>query len=96
MVGGVPERNNFILALAFVLSIVYIGIKHRNQPDNGRETKIPLTLTTAWKEYQIDLNQFGGWDNLLQGVYIPIEFVFGPTTNNKNETIYFRNIQYLP
>ncbi len=71
--------------------VVYIGIKDRLQRDDGTETTIPVTLTTEWKTYKFDLREFSG--ARLTDIYIPIEFVF---KNIGSETIYFRNIQYLP
>lgn len=71
---------------------VYIGIKDNTQRDTGKETKLPVTLAGEWQTYKFDLEAFSRADR--SRLYIPIEFVFekgiGP------ETIYFRNIQYLP
>ena len=70
---------------------VYIGIKDRFQSDNGEETLIPVKLNDAWQTYTFDLSSFRG--ATLTDIYIPIEFVF---KNVGSETIYFRNVQYLP
>jgi exo-beta-1,3-glucanase (GH17 family) len=72
--------------------IVYIGIKDRNQPDDGSETLLPVPLTSQWNTYTFDLKKFIGAN--LARVYIPIEFVFKGYP--EGETIYFRNVQYLP
>jgi hypothetical protein len=69
---------------------VAIGIKDKNQLDTGMETKKKVVLTSAWKTYTFKLSSFTGVNRAL--IYIPIEFVFA----NKPETIYFRNVQYLP
>ncbi len=70
---------------------VSIGIKDKNQPDTGYETKKSVALTTAWKTYTFYLPDFTGADRTQ--IYVPIEFVFaGPAA----QTIYFRNVQYLP
>lgn len=71
--------------------VVFIGIKDRLQPDNGSETLIPVKLTSDWQTYTFDRNLFIGVDPT--DVYIPIEFVF---KHVGAETIYFRNVQYLP
>jgi len=76
--------------------IVYIGIKDRNQVDNGGEPKIKVELTNEWKTYTFDLHDFyPAGTTFLERIYIPIEFVFEPTIT-KDEVIYFRNVQYLP
>lgn len=74
--------------------IVYIGIKDRNQPDNGGEKKIKVVLGAGWETYTFDLQQFYPGE-IFQRIYIPIEFVFEPTID-QDEVIYFRNVQYLP
>ncbi len=72
---------------------VFIGLKDKNQPDDGSETLLPASLASEWKTFIFDLPDFTGAD--LREIYIPIEFVFRGN-NNSVETIYFRNIQYLP
>lgn len=71
--------------------VVYIGVKDSRDLDDGRETKIPVTLTGDWKTYTFPLSDFTTAD--LTSLYIPIEFIFesgvGP------ETVYFRNVRYL-
>jgi hypothetical protein len=71
---------------------VFIGIKDKHQPDDGSETLIPEYLSSTWQTYTIDLGNFLG-ANLVE-IYIPIEFVF--KGYESGETIYFRNVQYLP
>ncbi|MGC1378286.1 MAG: glycosyl hydrolase family 17 protein [Anaerolineales bacterium] len=71
---------------------VSIGIKDKDQLDDGNETKQPVVLTADWKTYTFDLqSSFAGADRTK--LYIPIEFVF---KGAKAETMYFRNAQYLP
>jgi exo-beta-1,3-glucanase (GH17 family) len=72
---------------------VLIGLKDKNQLDNGLETVLPANLSSEWKTYSFELNKFR-WADLTQ-IYIPIEFVF-QGNNAAKEPIYFRNIQYLP
>ena len=66
-----------------------IGIKDKNQPDNGSETKVPVSgLTTDWKPFVYPLSKFKGTD--LHKLYVVIEFVFAGTP----ATVCARNIQY--
>ena len=69
---------------------VEIGIKSHSQPDDGREAKIPVTLTSQWVTYDFALNQFSGAD--LKNIYVAIEFVFAGT---EAQIVYFRNVQYV-
>jgi exo-beta-1,3-glucanase (GH17 family) len=71
--------------------VVSIGIKDNAQLDNGKETKIPVQLTSQWKTYIFDLQSFAPAN--LNNIYIPIEFVFESASA---EMVYFRNVQYLP
>jgi len=69
-----------------------IGLKDNTDPDDGRETKIKISdLTTEWKTYQFELKKFETAD--LTRLYVVIEFVF---TGDKAQTVYFRNIRYIP
>jgi hypothetical protein len=68
---------------------IEIGVKTNTQPDDGSETKVPVTLTSEWKTYSIALNRFEGTD--LDKVYVACEFVF---SGADAETIYVRNISY--
>ena len=71
---------------------VLIGIKDKNQPDDGSETRVPVSgLTKNWKPVAFSLSQFTGAN--LHELYVVIEFVFAGTTQ---ETVCARNIQYLP
>ena len=71
--------------------LVYIGIKDSHQYDDGQEMLIPVTLSDTWETYTFPLKDFRG--ALLSNIYLPIEFVF---KNIGAETIYFKNVQYLP
>lgn len=69
---------------------VSIGIKDKNQPDNGSETKVLVShLTTSWRPFAFPLSKFKHAD--LHKLYVVIEFVFA----NTPETVCARNIQYL-
>jgi hypothetical protein len=69
---------------------VSIGIKDKNQPDDGSETKVPVSgLTTDWKTFTFPLSKFTGAH--LHNLYVVIEFVFA----GKPATVCARNIQYL-
>lgn len=66
-----------------------IGIKDKNKPDDGTETKVPVSgLTTDWKPFVFPLSKFKGAD--LHNLYVVIEFVFAGTP----ATVCARNIQY--
>ncbi len=70
---------------------VLIGLKDNTDPDDGSETKIPVSnLTTDWKTFTIPLSKFDTAD--LSKLYVVTEFVF--TANP--QTVCFRNIEYLP
>ena len=70
---------------------VSIGIKDKNQPDNGSETKVHVSgLTTSWKPFVFPLSKFKRAD--LHQLYVVTEFVFAGTP----ERVCARNIQYLP
>ncbi len=68
-----------------------IGIKDRDDPDDGSETKIPVTLATEWQTCRFPLTRFIS-ANLTQ-LYVPAEFVFEPEASA--EIVYFRNVRYL-
>ena len=69
---------------------VSISIQDKNQPDDGSETKVPVSgLTTDWKPFVFPLSLFTGTD--LHKLYVVTEFVFAGTP----ETVCARNIQYL-
>ena len=70
---------------------VYIGIKDKSQPDDGTETTVRTILSSDWETYTFNPGEFWGAD--LTKIHIPIEFVF---PFNGEETVNFRNVQYLP
>ena len=73
---------------------VSIGIKDSNQPDDGSETKVSVSLPSLPKEgmktFTFPLSQFTGAD--LHKLYVVIEFVFAGGTP---ETVWVEDIQYL-
>jgi hypothetical protein len=72
---------------------VNIGVKDNTDPDNGTETKfLASNLTTSWRTYTFTLSNFTTAD--LTRLYVVIEFVFEPGW--PAQTVYFRNINYLP
>jgi exo-beta-1,3-glucanase (GH17 family) len=71
--------------------LISVGIKDSTDPDNGREVKIPVRLSTEWTTYTFPLSKFATAD--LSQVYIPAEFVFEPGVGA--EEVCFRNIWYL-
>ncbi|MCP4536168.1 MAG: hypothetical protein GY832_03390 [Chloroflexi bacterium] len=73
--------------------MVWIGLKDNTDPDNGSETKFLVdNLTTEWQTFTFRLSDFK--TAKLTKLYVVTEFVFGP--NTPTETVYFRNIRYLP
>lgn len=69
---------------------VEVGIKSKEQEDDGTETKIPVTLTADWKTYEFALDSFKGVD--LKALYVLAEFVYTCPTK---ELVHVRNIKYL-
>jgi hypothetical protein len=68
---------------------VDIGIKDSNQPDDGTETKVAVTLTGGWQTVQIPLSKFTGTN--LQSIYVFAEFVF---SGSQTQTLRVRSIRY--
>lgn len=68
---------------------VEIGIKDNTDPDNGRETKISITLSQDWDTFEFPLIDFETADP--SHLYVLIEFVFG---GPMERTVYFREIKY--
>ncbi len=68
-----------------------VGIKDQSDEDDGKETKIPVTLSNSWQTCWFPLAHFTTAD--LAHLYIPAEFVFEPGV--PAETVYFRNVRYL-
>lgn len=69
---------------------IEVGIKSKEQDDDGTETKIPVTLTSEWKTYQFSLDKFKGAN--LKELYVVAEFVYSCP---KAQTVNLRNIRYL-
>lgn len=71
---------------------VQVGLKDKDDPDDGTETKITVcSLTTEWQTITIPLSKFTTAD--LGTLYVVIEFVFeGPDA----QTVFFKNVKYLP
>jgi hypothetical protein len=70
---------------------IEVGMKANTQPDNGSETKVPVTLTAGWQTYDVPLSRFTGTDT--RHLYVVTEFVFAGA---KACTVYFRDIRYSP
>jgi len=69
--------------------VVEIGLKDNEDPDNGSEAKIPVTVTKEWKTYTFPLSKFFTAD--LKNLYVVTEFVFG----YESATVDFRNIKFI-
>lgn len=66
-----------------------ITIKDSEDPDDGSETRVPLTLSTDWAYYDIPLSEFKTAD--LTKLFMPIGFVF----EEKAQEVSIRHIEYL-
>lgn len=69
---------------------VEIGIKSIDQPDDGSETKLPISLTTDWTTYTFPLGLFTGVD--LTKLRVVAEVVFAGATA---QTVYLRSVKYV-
>lgn len=69
---------------------ILVGMKDKEDPDDGTETKIPVIVTGEWKKYELPLTDFKTLD--LKSVYMLTEFVFNGDTA---QTAYFRNIEFV-
>ena len=76
---------------------VEIGIKNRNDPDNGNERRIVETLTAEYHPYRIHLSDLASGHLAvpegLKQINVVVEFVFH---GRRAETVYARNIRYEP
>jgi exo-beta-1,3-glucanase (GH17 family) len=70
---------------------VRIGIKDKNQPDDGSETSVQRCLTTQWSTITLPLNTFTNVD--LAHLYVVFEMLF---QGSSSVTIGVRNIRYSP
>jgi len=68
---------------------VRIGVKDKNQPDNGSETTVPRCLTAQWSTITLPLNTFTGAD--LAHLYVVFEVLF---QGSSSATLDVRNIRY--
>ena len=68
---------------------VEIGLKDSQDPDNGTEAKIPITVTKEWNTYEIPLSKFYTAD--LSKIYVITEFVFG----YESATVDFKNVKLV-
>jgi hypothetical protein len=68
---------------------VDIGIKDKNDPDNGSETKKSVMLTNKYSEYRFPLKEFRTAD--LQNLYVVTEFVF---RKNSPCSVYVNSVKF--
>ena len=66
-----------------------IGLKTNAQPDDGSETKLPVKLTSDWKQYRFPVARFDGADP--DKLYVVTEFVF---SGGAAATVFVRNISF--
>ena len=69
--------------------LIYMTIKDKDDPEDGSETRIPLTLTDEWKTYEIPLSQFKT-ANLKE-----LHVVAGILSLGKAQSISVRTIEFL-
>lgn len=68
---------------------VQIGLKDREDSDDGSETKARISnISKEWKFYTLELSQFGPIDS--RHLYVVTEFVF----DGNAKTIFIRNIRF--
>lgn len=67
---------------------VWIGLKDKDDPSNGSETKKELTLSSNWSTYNILLKDLRTAD--LKKIHVPVEIIFG----QERSTIFFRNVMF--
>jgi len=70
---------------------VRLGIKDRNQPDDGGESTFSECLTTQWSTLTLSLGAFIGADP--SQLYVVFEVVFG---GSSSATVELSNIRYSP
>lgn len=70
---------------------VRLGIKDKNQPDDGSELTVQRCLTMQWSTVSLPLNTFANVD--LTHLYVVFEVVFA---GSSSITIELRNIRYSP
>ncbi len=70
---------------------VHIGIKDKNQPDDGSETTVQQCLTTQWSTITLPLSAFTGVD--LKHLYVVFEVLFH---GSSSVTVEVRNVRYSP
>ena len=69
---------------------ILIGLKDKDNPDDGSESKARLTLTSDWATYELNLNEnFKTADK--KKLYVVTEFVF----ESRPQSILVRKIQFI-
>ena len=68
---------------------VSVALKDAAAPDDGSETKVPLTLSNKWETYEIPLSEFKPTD--LKELFIVASFILKSDANK----ISVRNIEYV-
>lgn len=68
---------------------IQISIKDETNPTDGSESKVPLTLTSEWKVYEIPLSKFEGTN--LKRLFMPAAIIF----QGEPATVSIRNIEYI-
>lgn len=74
--------------------VVQIGIKDRNQPDDGSEKKVAVKLTSDWRTYSFPLSLFSinNQQPDLRQLFVVAEIVFAGA---QAVTAFVRSVRYL-
>ena len=69
--------------------LVYMTIKDKDDPEDGSETRIPITLTNTWETYEISLSDFKTTN------FKKVHVVSGILSLKDAQSISIRHIEYL-
>lgn len=68
--------------------VLDIGIKDKNDPDDGSESRVTVTCESDWQTYEFEISHFATAD--MSHLY-SIVFVFDDDTPR---TVYFRHVEF--
>lgn len=80
---------------------VMIGVKDYDDPDDGTEPKVPVSLTSEWSTFTVTLTKFAQRHPArsqldLGRLYVVTEFVFPcDAASNEEQAIEVRSVTYL-
>jgi hypothetical protein len=73
---------------------VMVGIKDKDDPDDGTEHKERVDLGQTWQTYNFNTSKFKNKKG-LEKIYVVAQFVFPCLGNNQAQIIYVKNIKYV-